>query len=144
MKAVWELIKETAVWLWSLDTRTAEWLIGNVFIARAFAMWAPGDAHSDALYGGFKAIIPYDHIWGTVYFVMGVTLWTSIIYNGRVKYSPYVRAAACSVGSAILAMMTVVFTNTWSITAAALYGSLAISCSYCVFNIASKIPIEQR
>lgn len=138
------IMKETAIWLWSLDTRTAEWLVGNVFIARAFAMWAPGEAHESDLYDGFKLIIPNDHVWGLLYFTMGVTLWTSIIYNGRVKYSPYVRLITCALGSSLLAMMAVVFSYTWSITAMALYGSLAISCSYCVLNIASKIPIERR
>lgn len=133
-------IMEAVEWLWSLDTRTAEWLIGNVFICRAIAMWMPGDAHESELYQGFKDILPNDFLWGLLYFSIGIVPYIAIIWNGRYRHSPLLRAFALVGASSILAMMTVVFAGTFSVTATALYGSLALSAIYCVFNIAAKMP----
>lgn len=131
---------ETIEWLWSLDTRTAEWIIGNVFIGRAIAMWLPGYALEDPIYDGFREIMPSDTVWGLFYAIIGATLWTSIIWNGRYRHSPLIRAGACTFAAAILAMMTVVFASTWSVTATAMYSSLAVSAVYCVLNIMAKVP----
>lgn len=82
--------------------------------------------------------MPSDTLWGVLYFIIGAVLWVSIIWNGRYRYSPGLRATACTLSATLLSMMSVVFFSMGFPAAAALYASLTLSSVYCVLNISAR------
>ena len=128
------------LWLWSLDTRSAEFLLGFVLLCRGFAISLPTDSMASAPYVPYLAIMP-EIYWGLLTVLAGAAQVLGVVINGRWRRSPHLRMAGAWVGLMWYVALTITFLIGSPVTisiAAFLYLPLAIGSMWCFLNIASK------
>lgn len=128
------------LWLWSLDTRSAEFLLGFVLLCRGFAISLPTDSMASATYVPYLAIMP-EIYWGLLTVSAGAAQVLGVVINGRWHRSPLLRMAGAWVGLMWYIALTITFLINSPLTisiAAFLYLPLALGSMWCFLNIASK------
>lgn len=83
-------------WLWGIDTRSAEVLIGLVLIGRGLTLIAPGVSLTEPVYTGHLKIAS-EGVWGVVYLMAGAFIWAGLVINGRWRQSPMLRLSGAVV-----------------------------------------------
>ena len=131
-------IKETCRWLWALDTRTAEWYLGNVLVANSISIMI-FDSH--LVPSPLSDRLPF---LGPICLFSGILLWIMIIYNGRLVPSPYLRASTCAMASSILLTEGLIYFNEGLLPPALLLFSMAVSGIYCTINIMSRVKVKSK
>ncbi|WP_224826298.1 hypothetical protein [Cognatishimia sp. MH4019] len=99
-------------WLWALDWRPAEFLLGLEMMRRGF-LWLTGWADmASPIYGSFTALADH-HFWGLLFLVVGLGQIAGIVINGNWHHSPTLRKVCLLFSFAMFAILMVAF---WSVT----------------------------
>lgn len=128
-------------WMWSLDTRGAEFIIGSLAMGRGFIWMLPQYQMDAAYYAPMIDLLP-SFWWGLIFFFAGALQILAIIINGTWKRSPFLRCAALTVMFVIYAMLAQIFFDGSSgpaLQAALTQAQLAVAAAWCIINISAKL-----
>ena len=127
--------------LWSLDTRTAEWLIGNMLFATGVALLMT-DVSSSIQYANMLELAPLA-VWTTAFLVTSVQIYASIIIRFQTYTLMFMRAVGIFVSTVLFAVMAGAQVTAGEYEGTAAYIAFFVSSFYCLLNILSKIPRKQ-
>ncbi|KMK68593.1 hypothetical protein [Puniceibacterium sp. IMCC21224] len=130
-------MKPLLLWIWHLDTRLTEIVLGSVTFARGATLALPGGMMAGESYRGFT-FLP-EAIWAVVFAVFGLAQLGAVVINGRWRRSPAIRATGALFGVWSFAALTAGFAASSGLSlASGLYGILTLWSAYCLINISSK------
>lgn len=135
------MIRNLFLWLWSLDTRLVEWLMG-VELMRRGTLWATGIAPMDAPFYEPMTKVTYAIVWGYMFIVVGIIQNAGVIINGNWRRSPALRMGALFFSVIAYTLLAQVFFNA-GVGGAGIQGATrqafnAMVCLWCFLNISAK------
>ena len=99
--------RNTLIWLWSLDTRSAEFLLGFVLLSRGLAIALPTPSMGE-IYASYTTVMP-ELYWGLLTVFAGAAQTSGVVVNGRWRRSPALRMAGAWVGFMWYIALTLTF-----------------------------------
>jgi hypothetical protein len=130
-------MKPVLIWLWHLDTRLAEIVLGSITFARGVKLALPGSAMSGDSYNAF-AFLP-ESVWAITFMGFGLAQLSAVVINGRWHRSPALRAIGALFGVWSFAALTAGFVASGGFSLpSGLYAVLTFWSTYCLINISSK------
>lgn len=132
-------LRRTFIWLWDLDTRAVEILFGLFMLGRAVTLSTVPEAMAGQIYNWFNDMAPL-WVWAYLFFLAGAAQLAAVLINGSWKRSPTLRMACLALSVAVYTILTVGFVKAGgsALIAAALYGTIALSASWCLVNISTR------
>jgi hypothetical protein len=134
-------IKHTWHWLWALDTRLTELLLGYLLLIRGLVWTSPLGDMSSRVYEPLTEIMGV-HQWGITLSLFGFAQIIGVIINGRWHRSPFLRRGVLTFSLIIYTVLTSSFHQS-TIGGAGLQATmqqlvLALCCFWCLVNVAAK------
>ena len=125
--------------LWSLDTRTAEWLIGNMLFATGIGMLLTENGYYTELF----TMAPMA-FWEAIFLGNAVMIYISIIVRSEGSVMLHMRAFAIVISTVLFANMLVLQAQMGEEEGTAIYIAFAVSALYCFLNVMSKVPKKPK
>ncbi|WP_226781826.1 hypothetical protein [Oceaniglobus trochenteri] len=130
-------MKSLLRWIWALDTRLLEIVLGSVTLARGVTLALPGLMMTGESYNSFT-FLP-EAVWTVVFAMFGLGQLSAVVINGRWKRSPMIRSMGAVFGVwSFAALAAGFFASSGLSLASGLYGVLTFWSAYCLINISSK------
>ncbi|MGY9048801.1 hypothetical protein P775_11000 [Puniceibacterium antarcticum] len=130
-------MKPLLLWIWHLDTRLTEIVLGSVSLARGVTLALPGDMMTADAYRAFD-LLP-ESAWAVLFTAFGLAQLAAVVINGRWRRSPAIRATGAIFGVWSFTALTTGFVVSGGLSLASCqYGILAFWSAYCLINISSK------
>ena len=117
--------------LWDFDTRTAEWLIGNMLLSTTVGLiWGAADDYANLLE------VTDLETWILASVVLGAVTYASLL----LAHASFLRFVAQLFNTAFFAAMIVIQLKADHPIGVAVYMTFFVSSVYCFVNVASKLP----
>lgn len=134
-------ISHTARWIWALDTRFAELVLGAFLLARGTIWAVPGNDMSERVYAPLVALMPGEH-WGGLLVACGIAQIGGVIINGRWRKSPMLRCIVLLISLIVYTVIAMSFAeaadSTGGLQATIQQSLFALFSFWAIVNIADK------
>jgi len=127
-------------WLWALDTRAMELLIGVIILSRGLMILIIPASMSSSIYNSFLEVMSIP-MWGITCVLAGTFQIAGVMINGHWRRSPILRCIGAIYAASFFAMLTVLFSYVTppALLAISIYLPLSICNLWTAVNISAKV-----
>lgn len=129
-------------WLWRLDTRILEIALGLELLRRGMVWLTSGATLSEPYYASLASVAGVT-FWGVLFVIAGLCQIGGVVINGNWHRSPLLRCAVLAFSVTMYSVLARSFMS-FSTQSATQEVLSAITCAWCLFNIASKAHVDGK